>query len=86
MKNTLNSKLRKEADNVGQKVEVVKKKFVAGDSSISSAQLILDAVKEMAVNDKREEELLAAQRRISELENQIRDFTRPTKVQKTSKK
>src|SRR5207244_200883 len=77
----LNSKLRKEADKAGQKVDVVKKKFVAGDPSINSAQLLLDAIKDMAANDKREQELLAAQQRIAELEDQLRDFTRPARAQ-----
>lgn len=82
----LNSKLRQEADKVGEKVEVVRRKFTAGDSSINPAQLILDAVKDMAVNDKREKELAAAQRRIGELEDQIRDFTRPAEIKKKSAK
>jgi hypothetical protein len=81
----LNSKLRQEADKVGEKIEVVKKKFAVGDPSINSAQLILDAVKEMAVSDKREKELAEAQRRIVELEDQVKDFARLAKVQKSKK-
>jgi len=72
----LNSELRKEAEKAGQKVEVVRERFVSGDPTINPAQLLLNAVKDMAVTDKREEELLAAQRRISELEAQIEDFGR----------
>jgi len=81
----LNSKLRQEADKLGQKVDVVRRKFATGDSSINSAQLILDAVKDMAVNDKREKELAEAQRRIAELEDQVKDFTRLAAGQKTVK-
>ena len=33
----------------------------------------------MAINDKREEELLAARRRIGELEDQLKEFTKSTK-------
>ncbi len=81
----LNSKLRQEADKAGEKVEVIRKKFVAGDSSINSAQLILDAVKDMAVSDKREKEIAEAQKRIAELEDQVKDFARLARVQKLSK-
>jgi len=78
----LNSELRKEADRVGEKVETVRDRFEAGDPSIHPAQIILDAVSDMAVNDKREEELRAARRRINELEDQVRDMTRTAKVRK----
>ena len=78
----LNSELRKEADRVGEKVETVRDRFEAGDPSIHPAQIILDAVRDMAVNDKREEELRAARRRINELEDQVRDMTRTAKVRK----
>ena len=72
----LNGVLRKEADKFGQKVEVVRDRFKAGDESLQPAQLILEAVKNMAGTDKKDEQLRAAQRRISELQEQIKLMAR----------
>lgn len=72
----LNEVLRKEADKYGQKVEVIKDRFKAGDESLQPAQLILEAVKSMAATDKRDEQIRAAERRISELEEQVKLMAR----------
>jgi hypothetical protein len=72
----LNEVLRKEGDKYGQNVEVIKDRFKAGDESLQPAQLILEAVKNMAATDKRDEKIRAAERRISELEEQVKLMAR----------
>jgi hypothetical protein len=74
----LDQNLRKEADRMGERPDKVRERFEAGDSSVNPAQLILQAVREMAVSDKREEELRAAERRIADLEAEIHDMKKPS--------
>jgi hypothetical protein len=71
----LEESLQREADSTGQKVDTVRQKFVSGDESVRPAQLIFEALKEMAVSDKREEELLLAKKKIAELEDEIKSMT-----------
>jgi hypothetical protein len=75
----LHDVLRREADKAGQKYESIQDRFLEGDPSVNPAQMILEAVKDMAISDKREEELLAAKRRISELEDRVKEFTTAAK-------
>jgi hypothetical protein len=82
LRDHLHSELRSEANKAGQRVEVTKDRFVSGDPTLNPAQVLLNAMKNMAIGDKHEQELIAARKKINELEAEIEDFARAQKKPK----
>jgi hypothetical protein len=71
LQDELESALYKEARKLGEPVSVVREKFEAGDPEVAPAELLIDAIKRMAIEDARNVELEQAHQTIRLLRGQI---------------
>jgi hypothetical protein len=70
----LHNVIRSQAEKRGISEEVMKRKFLSGDETVRPGEVIVSAVREMALRDKTGKELLEAERKIRKLEHEVTEL------------